>query len=251
MLYSTKTRRERWSDWAGCVAAVGFCAGLWTRASVLGILLAPTLLHNLLIAVSFLIRRSPRAALTTVPARISAYATTVLLPLYAVLVPHYLHPLLSLPHIAALRALGAIAWIVGCLIGIWGVWNLRYAFSIEPQARQLVTTGPYRLARHPIYTAYLLQYAGIVLLTPSLGLALVVVAWYWLAVARIRFEERVLASVFPEYSDYRRRVGMFAPKLFRNAARAPALFLPDSGSASGVASAMNNPELVRCVDVSD
>ncbi len=213
MTYPKKTSRERWTDWAGCLAAIALCATLWRRASTVGLLLAPSLIHNLLIAASFLLRRSPRAKVTTFSARASAYLTTGLVPLYAIVVPHYVGPLLALHRSPVLAGAGAVVWLAGCLFGVWGVWNLRYAFSIEPQARQLVTSGPYRFARHPIYTAYLLQYAGILLVTPSVGFALLLLVWYELAVLRVRFEEGVLAQAFPEYGQYRLRVGRFLPAL--------------------------------------
>jgi protein-S-isoprenylcysteine O-methyltransferase Ste14 len=40
-----------------------------------------------------------------------------------------------------------------------------------------------------------------------------VLVWLVLLRTRIGYEERVLESVYPEYADYRRKVGMFGPRL--------------------------------------
>jgi len=208
-----KIFRERCTDWLGCLAAVALCISLLSRSSTVRVLLTPTLIHNAVIALSFLIRSAARARTTSMQARLAAYGTTFLVPVYTLLVPHWLPDVAPLTRPAWVGAGGAVIWLVGCVFGVWGVWNLRYSFSIEPQARGLVTSGPYRFARHPIYTAYLLQYAGVLLLAPSIGFCLLLGAWLLLAWTRIRFEERLLASVFPEYVPYRARVGMFGPKL--------------------------------------
>ena len=75
-------------------------------------------------------------------------------------------------------------------------------------ASALVTSGPYRISRNPMYVAFALAYTGLALLVntwwPLFFLPLVLVAIDRLVIAR---EERYLASAFPqEYSAYRSRV---------------------------------------------
>jgi protein-S-isoprenylcysteine O-methyltransferase Ste14 len=113
---------------------------------------------------------------------------------------------------ALARTAGVAFWLVGACIGFWPLWHLRKAFSIEPEARVLVTSGPYRWARHPIYAMYLLINAGLWLRHPTLPFALVLLAWVVLLLLRIRAEEQVLLAAFPEYRIYRERVGAFGPK---------------------------------------
>jgi protein-S-isoprenylcysteine O-methyltransferase Ste14 len=79
---------------------------------------------------------------------------------------------------------------------------------------ELVTSGPYRLARHPIYSG---------ILVASIGTA-VALSWLWLpvvALAGIYFiysatvEERFLAERFPdEYPPYKRSTKMLVPFVF-------------------------------------
>jgi protein-S-isoprenylcysteine O-methyltransferase Ste14 len=111
--------------------------------------------------------------------------------------------------------LGAVA---GLTFTLWSLLTLRRSFSILPQARRLVTTGPYRLCRNPLYlgevvggwAAFLptIGWAGALVLATSLGFQLV----------RVFAEERVLARSFgQEYRDYCRRVPRFIPSLRRGA----------------------------------
>ncbi len=218
MSWMEKNTQQRWVDSVGCVCAVAFCCSLLVRSAGLGLLLAPTLLHNLLLAASFIMRRAPQARISSLPARASAYGVTVLVPVYLVLAPAPLH----LPVPAAVRAAAGIVWLAGSLLGVWGIWNLRYSFSIEPQARDLVTSGPYRFVRHPMYAAYVLQYVGILLARPSIGFALILCAWFLLVCVRMRFEEQVLSLAFPGYNSYRRSVGALFPRFSRRALPAPA-----------------------------
>ena len=75
-------------------------------------------------------------------------------------------------------------------------------------ASALVTNGPYRISRNPMYLALALGYAGLALILstwwPLFFLPLAVLVIDRLVIAR---EERYLASAFPqEYGAYRRRV---------------------------------------------
>ena len=79
------------------------------------------------------------------------------------------------------------------------------AFPRPKASGELVTSGPFRAVRHPIYTGMLLTTGGASLvfsvwaLVPTAALAAL-----WSQKARV--EERHLARVFPGYGEYRRRV---------------------------------------------
>ncbi len=84
----------------------------------------------------------------------------------------------------------------------------RTTFIPNRPASALVTNGPYRISRNPMYLAFALGYTGLELLVntwwPLFFLPLVLLAIDRLVIAR---EERYLASAFPEeYDAYRRRV---------------------------------------------
>jgi protein-S-isoprenylcysteine O-methyltransferase Ste14 len=69
----------------------------------------------------------------------------------------------------------------------------------------LVTSGPFRLVRHPTYGGGLLLFAGLSIAVGSAGLigtAVLAVVWW----RKTAVEERLLAERYPEYPAYRERV---------------------------------------------
>jgi protein-S-isoprenylcysteine O-methyltransferase Ste14 len=82
------------------------------------------------------------------------------------------------------------------------VLYLGRSFSIVPQARELVTSGRYAIVRHPLYLAEELAIVGIFLQYASPFLLPLLLLHLFLQIQRIRYEERVLERVFPEYTTY-------------------------------------------------
>jgi protein-S-isoprenylcysteine O-methyltransferase Ste14 len=96
-------------------------------------------------------------------------------------------------------AASALFWAMAASTALtaWGLWTLRRSFSITVEARALVTRGPYRLVRHPVYLGEAVSAAAVALWRPSaanLALALLFAA---LQLWRARMEERKLARAFP------------------------------------------------------
>jgi protein-S-isoprenylcysteine O-methyltransferase Ste14 len=107
------------------------------------------------------------------------------------------------PH-GATRWLGLALAIIGLIGVIVSRWTLGTAFSITPEARQLVARGIYSRVRNPIYVSGAILIAGLILIMrmPWLWLALVVVVVA--QVFRARQEARVLEAKFgDEYRRYR------------------------------------------------
>ncbi len=111
---------------------------------------------------------------------------------------------------ADLLTLAGLAWT------IWSLLSLRRSFSILPQARRLVTGGPYGLSRNPLYVGEVLASWAVFLPTIGWPVALALAVNVVLLLVRVRAEERVLGSTFgAEYVDYCRRVPRFLPRLRR------------------------------------
>jgi protein-S-isoprenylcysteine O-methyltransferase Ste14 len=117
-------------------------------------------------------------------------------------------------HLGGLYAINVLLILAG-LLNIIGLHALRKSFAIMAEARVLVVSGPYRWVRHPMYAAHFLIFLCVLLqrfapLTLALYIVFVVGQ-----VIRARIEEGKLAETFPEYEDYRKRTGMFFPRLGR------------------------------------
>lgn len=117
-----------------------------------------------------------------------------------------------------LQVISTILVIVGTVLSIICLRRLGRSFSIMASARELVTSGPYDIVRHPLYAAELITIVGVVLAHGTLSSVLVGTVWLLLQYQRARYEEQVLRTSFPAYEDYARRVPMMVPsptRLFR------------------------------------
>jgi protein-S-isoprenylcysteine O-methyltransferase Ste14 len=100
----------------------------------------------------------------------------------------------------------------GLAYAVWGLAYLRRSFSIVPEARRLVTGGPYSFSRHPVYLGEIITAIGINLATAGWPSALAVLYFVVCELLRMRWEEGVLARAFPnEYPAYAMRVPRYAP----------------------------------------
>lgn len=119
-------------------------------------------------------------------------------------------------HSPVLEAVGLIVLLLGLALAVWARihlgrnWGMPMTHKDEPE---LVTSGPYRLVRHPIYSGVLLGLLGTALATSLYFLfALGIVGAYFLYSARV--EERLLAETFPTtYPPYRAHTKMLIPFL--------------------------------------
>ena len=113
----------------------------------------------------------------------------------------------------------AVAWTIGSLIVVaglalgpfWGIRAMRRAnTTVRPDrpATTLVTDGPFRYSRNPLYLALTLMYAGIAIIANSLwALLLLAPLVLFMSLFVIRREEAHLRRVFDgEYESYRARV---------------------------------------------
>ena len=99
--------------------------------------------------------------------------------------------------------------LLGSAGSVIAIGNLGKSFSIMPEARKLVTSGPYAFARHPLYAAEMFSIAGTAILYQQPWAALLGAGVLALLVTRSHFEEQVLMEAYPEYAAYRTRVKRF------------------------------------------
>lgn len=164
-----------------------------------------TFYFAMVIALIFL-RRMPAAKSQGLwPRAVALVGSNVLMALLAL-------PKVPLPPVRAAlsTALAGGGTLAEILILFW----LGRSFSLLPEARRLVTNGPYRRIRHPLYLAYLVGSLGAMLQFRQPWALLVVLAAFALQVLRMNYEEQVLNRAFPEYAAYAARSWRLIPGVF-------------------------------------
>ena len=105
-----------------------------------------------------------------------------------------------------------VASVIGASFVLLGIAVTIWATATEGQTKlaedaQLLTDGPYRLSRHPMYIAWTFVYIGILLLVSSGWLLILFpVLMMWVHWESGREERRLLESFGPEYAQYQHRV---------------------------------------------
>lgn len=123
------------------------------------------------------------------------------------------------------RWAGLALTVAGIAVFVWthsalaGNWS---PFVERPRAGSLVTSGPYRWVRHPMYSSFFVYNAGMWLLTSNwLAGAPAFIAFTWMYFDRVGREERVMLDAFgPEHTVYAEKTGRVVPFLGRRAADA-------------------------------
>jgi protein-S-isoprenylcysteine O-methyltransferase Ste14 len=105
-----------------------------------------------------------------------------------------------------LVALCGGAWMLASTLA------LGTCFGILPEARGLVTRGPYSLVRHPLYLGELLACAGLLIAAPTTWNLALGAAFAAAQATRMRLEERALERAFPQYRDYAARTPRLVPR---------------------------------------
>jgi protein-S-isoprenylcysteine O-methyltransferase Ste14 len=93
--------------------------------------------------------------------------------------------------------IGLVTAAVGASVAVAALVSLGSSFSIVPEARLLVVTGPYQWIRHPIYLAEILMMIGVVFSEPRITFLIGALGVCGLQVYRIRVEEQLLSAAFP------------------------------------------------------
>jgi protein-S-isoprenylcysteine O-methyltransferase Ste14 len=103
---------------------------------------------------------------------------------------------------ATLYLVSLLLMIGGTAFAVRAVLVLGRSISIMPEARRLITRGPYTLIRHPLYLGEMIATAGLAL-QYFVPLSLLLLGLHCIfQFERMRYEERVLVQAFPEYTDY-------------------------------------------------
>jgi protein-S-isoprenylcysteine O-methyltransferase Ste14 len=104
--------------------------------------------------------------------------------------------------------------VVGMLVVLWArlTFGMR-SFHVGSTATKggLVTTGPYRYVRHPIYAGVLVIFAGVLVGHHDVQALIAVGCAAAALVGRIVAEERAVVRTYPEYASYAKRTKRIIP----------------------------------------
>lgn len=120
-----------------------------------------------------------------------------------------------IPHVEALAWTGVVLCIAGLIFCIWARFTLGRNWSgvvTLKGGHELITSGPYALVRHPIYTGLLTMFVATVIVLGHvagiIALPFVLVS-FWV---KSRYEEKLMLKKFPdEYAAYQQRVKRLIP----------------------------------------
>ena len=165
-----------------------------------------TIVFMMLIAAAVILRTRPSGKAGGLEPRISALLGTFLI--YSITA----FPRRDLP--LSLEAVSTSLTMIGNIGAIVAVLQLGRSFSIMAESRELVTSGSYRLVRHPLYLAEEIATIGVFIQYASVWSALLLVAQFAVQLRRMHNEELVLTGSFPEYDAYRRTTARLIPRVY-------------------------------------
>lgn len=131
------------------------------------------------------------------------------------------------PDWMAWSKIGLPEWVrwLGVVLGILCVFGIYWLFSsigsgITPTSgtrkeHKLVTSGPYRWVRHPLYTVGSSLFIAFGMMADNWFVAaLGIIAFIGMAIRTPKEEANLIEKFGDEYRDYMKRTGRFFPKLY-------------------------------------
>ena len=108
--------------------------------------------------------------------------------------------------------------ISGILLGVWAIMVMsRSRLNVTPvplKGATLITTGPYKLIRHPMYTAVLLVLAPVPLSHPNTINILVFTILLVNLIFKLTYEEKLLRERFEGYGALMQRTWRLVPYIY-------------------------------------
>lgn len=112
----------------------------------------------------------------------------------------------SAPFSSGIRIASIMPLILGYLLGTWAMWENRFFSGVvriqTDRGHHVVSTGPYRVIRHPGYAGALLAYIVVPVLLNSWWAFIPALLLLGVIVLRTVLEERTLRDGLPGYREY-------------------------------------------------
>lgn len=160
----------------------------------------------LLLAATVVLRVRPRGKAFGLEPRISSFIGAFLV--YAI-------PLLPRREAsAAVEMVSTLLILFGSSAAVFTLLQLGRSFSIMAEARRLVTSGPYRFVRHPLYLGEELAVFGLFMQFFSVWTTIIFALQIAFQLRRMHNEEAILAKILPEYAAYRNKTSRLIPGIY-------------------------------------
>ena len=104
--------------------------------------------------------------------------------------------------------------LFGSSAAVFTLLRLGGSFSVMAEARRLVTSGPYRFVRHPLYLSEELAVFGLFMQFFSVWTTIILALQIAFQLRRMHNEEAILAEILPEYAAYRNKTSRLIPGIY-------------------------------------
>lgn len=140
----------------------------------------------------------------------------MLLAGFYVIIHHHLLPILIV-HNQVVNLIGLIITAIGLGIAVWARiylgsnWGVPMSIKENPE---LITSGPYKYVRHPIYTGILLAFIGSALVQGLFWFVIFIVFAIYFIFAAGREEQQLMQQFPTQYPDYKKRTKSMIPLIW-------------------------------------
>jgi len=111
--------------------------------------------------------------------------------------------------IDSLSILGFIMVLSGALLSFYGKIQMRESWSAYTKPNEkivIIDKGLYSIVRHPIYLFSIIMTVGTFLVFPFFWNMICAIMMIILYILKMKFEEKMLINLFPQYKNYIKRV---------------------------------------------
>jgi protein-S-isoprenylcysteine O-methyltransferase Ste14 len=117
-----------------------------------------------------------------------------------------------------LQIIWTVITVLGLAVAIWARIYLGRNWSgyvTYKKQHELVTNGPYKFVRHPIYSGAILMVIGTFLYYPNILVLSFLISWVTMFIIRIKKEEEIMIKLFgKKYVDYMKRTKALIPSVY-------------------------------------
>lgn len=165
-----------------------------------------TIAFMLLVAAVVVLRTRPREKARGWEPRMTAFAGSFMTYGFVLFPPRNL----SVP----LEMVSTVLILIGTVGAVVALSQLGRSFSIMAETRKLVTSGPYRFVRHPLYLTEEIAIVGMFMQYASAWTAVLMITQLLFQLRRMHHEETVLTAGFPEYLAYQESTARLVPGVY-------------------------------------